>query len=117
MHETENAILYPAPPPRDGPSSQAGAISVLLDEEALAALSEFHGGGAPLRLTALIVNDGGLDTLASTFRVLEVAGRWFGPVDVAGRTDPRGRVPMPPSRMIALVLHARLDAPREPHIQ
>jgi hypothetical protein len=83
VHETENAVLYEsAPTPDDGGGEKVGLI---IDETALAALLDEARDG-PWTVHATLVVDDGVAS-RQRYAVLEVARRWFGPVEVVARAD------------------------------
>jgi hypothetical protein len=105
VHETENARLYVAAPPAAGEH-----VGVQLDADALRELASCDG--AEPRFISVTVMDPEVDgEIARAFSVLEVAGRWYGPVDVVAGTGEGGRVAVPPDAMIRLRVHAPLHVP------
>lgn len=79
MHETENAALYErAPRPDDDDGGER--VGVILDEAALRAVLDDADG--PRVVTAIVADDRA--ALLRGYAVLEVARRWYGPVEVVG---------------------------------
>ncbi len=108
MQETQNAVLYRlAPTPDDDGGDKVG---LMLDEAALRLLLDDTVDGART-VTATVVDDREAGSVAPAYAVLEVARRWYGPVQILARTDDDGFVPLPEDGVVRLRVAGGLHVP------